>query len=53
MDQTVVPAGIPVIFRTVNEGSLDRNLILEKNGAIDEPLLDAEGNPVKIVSGSR
>lgn len=50
MDRTSVPAGIPVIFRIRNEGSIDHNLILEMSGEIDEPLFDSEGKPAKIVN---
>jgi uncharacterized cupredoxin-like copper-binding protein len=50
MDQTNIPPGTLVIFRIRNEGSIDHNLILETSGAIDEPLVDLEGNSAKIVN---
>lgn len=50
MDRSDVPVGHPVIFRISNEGSIDHNIILEKSGAIGEPLLYIDGNPSKIAN---
>jgi uncharacterized cupredoxin-like copper-binding protein len=50
MDRAGIPVGVPVIFRVSNEGKIDHNLILEMSEAIDEPLLDPDGNPAKIMN---
>ena len=48
MDQTDIPVGVPVTFVVTNEGAIEHNLVLEVEGAIDEPLVSAEDSSARV-----
>jgi uncharacterized cupredoxin-like copper-binding protein len=37
MDRQVLPANVPITYTFVNSGSVVHEVVLEKNGAVDEP----------------